>query len=71
MSIPEGEQREKTAERLFKEIIQTWERNWIYKPMKLREYLITSMQKDLLQDIILKLSKVNDRILKAAGKKGW
>ena len=39
--------------------------------MKLIEYLITTTQTDLLQDIILKLSKVNDKegILKTAREK--
>ena len=39
--------------------------------MKLREHLITSMQNDLIQEIILKFSKFNDkdRILKAATEK--
>ena len=52
MGIPEGEKREKGAESLFKEIIQTWEKSWIYKSMKLREHLITSTQKDFLQDTL-------------------
>ena len=39
--------------------------------MKLREHLITSMQNDLIQEIILKFSKFNDkdRILKTGKKK--
>lgn len=38
--IPEGEKKGKGAVSLFKEIIETWGRNWICKFMKLREYLI-------------------------------
>lgn len=39
--------------------------------MKLREHLITSMQNDLIQDIILKFSKFNDKdwIFKTEKKK--
>ena len=53
MGIPEGEERERGAESLFKEVIAesfpNQRRNWIYKSMKLREHLITSIQKDFLQ----------------------
>lgn len=54
MVIPEEKKRRKQS--LFKEIVadnfHIWERNWVYKSMKLREHLITLMQKDLLQDIL-------------------
>lgn len=62
MVIPEEKKRRKQS--LFKEIVadnfHIWERNWVYKSMKLREHLIISMQNDLIQETILKFSKFND-----------
>ena len=47
MGFPQGEEREQGEESFFKETraenFPNLERNQIYKPMKLREYLITSM----------------------------
>ena len=42
--------------------IYIYGKSWILKFKKLIEHLSISMQKDLLQDIILKLSKVNDSV---------
>lgn len=56
LSIPEREDREKKAESFFKETIakssQTWQRNQVYKSMKLIEHLIILVQKDILQDTL-------------------
>ena len=49
LGIPERKEREQEAESLFKETIAVnfpnWGNNWIHKTMKLRQCLITSMEK--------------------------
>ena len=56
MGIPEGEERQKGAESLIKEIIAENFPNpgkeLVIQYMKLRELLITSIQKNLLQDTL-------------------
>ena len=57
MAVLEGEEREKEAccsktNKQTLRISQTWGRNWVYKFMKLREYLVTYMQKNLLQNTV-------------------
>ena len=42
--------------------IYIYGKSWILKFKKLIEHLSISMQNDLLQDITLKLSKVNDSV---------
>ena len=53
--------REGEAERLFKELIAenfpNWGRNWIHKSMKLRELLVTSMQKTFSKTCYIKTVK--------------
>lgn len=66
MGFPQGEEREQGAESFFKETrvenFPNLERNQICKPVKLREYLITSMQKrPPLRHIILKVSKITTK----------
>ena len=54
MGIPESEEREKGTESLHKEItaenFPNLRKELIYKPIKLREKPIISMQTDLFQD---------------------
>ena len=52
MGIPEGEGSREIFKGKIAENVPDLRRNRVYKSMKLREHLVTSMQKDCLRDTL-------------------
>ena len=52
MGIPEGEGSKEFFKGIIAENVPNLRRNGVYKPIKLREHLVTSMQKDCLRDTL-------------------